>query len=176
MDKIGGSGTSQGVPGAGRFIGMQAMQGAGQLCWGESAPTLKTCANVCEPLINKRGGGPPTDGAVAFGGANGEPAGADVNGSDCGSFGDAEEEDEGDQDDAICWGDGQPKLMAWANIAVMGNQLRRGGGARRVSALTATQYVRAITRSGRKLLETKVRAAKTLRADPGRGGFDKWRR
>ena len=136
MDKIGGSGTSQGVPGAGRFTGMQAMQGAGQLCWGEIAPTLKTCANVCEPLINKRGGGPPTDGAVAFGGANGEPA--DINGSDCGSFGDAEEEDEGNE--------------------------------------KATQYVRAITRSGRKLLETKVRAAKTLRADTGRGGFDKWRR
>ena len=51
----------------------------------------------------------PTDGAVAFGGANGKPAGADVNGSDCGSFGDAEEEDGGDQDDAICWGDGQRK-------------------------------------------------------------------
>ena len=54
-----------------------------------------------------------------------------------------------------------------ANKADMGNQLRG------VMAVTANQWVRVMAGVGRNRLETNVRAARTLRADPGIGQLQK---
>ena len=100
-----------------------------------------------EPPVDERGGGTPADGAVAFGGANGETSRVDIGVADCRSFGNAEKEDNGDEDDAVQWGKGMREVEILGKQRINGKPAATGSGARRVSAPTAIQCGREMTRA-----------------------------
>ena len=74
------------------------------------------------------GGGTPEDGAVAFGGANGETSRADIGVADFRSFGNAEKEDNGDEDDAVQWGKGMREVEILGKQRINGKPAATGRG------------------------------------------------
>ena len=125
------------------------------------------CAGEVEPGAEERGGGAPADGTVSFGGMEAKTEGFQGRGREADGLPDPEKEGKGESHRAL--GEISGGEFSVKELKRKNQVLRGRGGARRVVAVTTSQQARGRVGESGRLVEATVRAARKMRAVPGRG-------